>query len=304
MYDLICILGPTATGKTRLAAILASFINGEIISADSRQVYRNMNIGTGKDYKDYIIEDKQIPYHLIDIAQAGTEYNVYQYQNDFYQAYNSIKERANIPIFCGGTGLYLEAILRNYNLIKAPVNKELRDSLKSKSHEELEVLLKSMSVTLHNTTDTITRERLLRAIEIKNYTDKISLEKENVPLNSIIFGIKYERSLQRERISQRLKIRLNEGMIKEVENLILMGTSVERLLSYGLEYKYITQYILKQLSYNDMCRLLEIAIHQFAKRQMTWFRRMERNGVNIHWLDGELDMKIKISHILKLIKIK
>lgn len=303
MYDLICILGPTATGKTRLAAILASFIKGEIISADSRQVYRNMNIGTGKDYKDYIIEDKQIPYHLIDLVPAGVEYNVYQYKNDFYKAYSAIKQRSNIPILCGGTGMYLESILKNYNLVKAPLNSELRESLKNKTFEELKTFLISFSPNIHNTTDTLSRDRLLRAIEIKEYSNNIRLEPQKTPLNSIVFGIKYERTKQRERISERLKIRLNEGMIKEVEDLILLGTSVDRLLSYGLEYRYITQYILKQLSYKDMYRLLEIAIHQFAKRQMTWFRRMEQNGINIHWIDGELDMNIKISQIIKLIKI-
>jgi len=283
---MIVILGPTATGKTRLAAQIASRISAEIISADSRQVYRGMDIGTGKDYDDYRVGDQQIPYHLIDIVEPGTEYNVYRYQEDFIKAYHDITGRGKRLILCGGTGMYLEAVLKGYHLVKVPVNQELRDELGQKNNIVLIEMLESFK-PLHNVTDTGDRKRLIRAIEIQHYyREHPGLIKDYPKIPYHIKGVHYPRDVIRARITKRLNERLESGMIEEVKGLIDKGIDPDRLKFYGLEYKYITQYLLNELTYDEMVRQLNTAIHQFAKRQMTWFRRMERNGFDIEWLDG------------------
>jgi len=283
---MIVILGPTATGKTRLAAQIASRISAEIISADSRQVYRGMDIGTGKDYDDYRVGDQQIPYHLIDIVEPGTEYNVYRYQEDFIKAYHDITGRGKRLILCGGTGMYLEAVLKGYHLVKVPVNQELRDELGQKNNIILIEMLESFK-PLHNVTDTGDRKRLIRAIEIQHYyREHPGLIKDYPKIPYHIKGVHYPRDVIRARITKRLNERLESGMIEEVKGLIDKGIDPDRLKFYGLEYKYITQYLLNELTYDEMVRQLNTAIHQFAKRQMTWFRRMERNGFDIEWLDG------------------
>lgn len=290
MKSMITILGPTACGKTAFAAHLASNIGGEIISADSRQVYRAMDIGTGKDLDDYIVSGKKVPYHLIDIADAGEKYNVFRYQHDFLEAYNDIRSRNVVPILCGGTGLYIESVLRGYNLSPVPQNHALRASLEGKTLEELTDILKGYK-TLHNTTDTDTVQRAIRAIEIEDYCAKIPLEDRYFPeINSLVVGLDIERDLRREKITRRLKQRLDEGMVDEIRGLIEKGVSPDDLIYYGLEYKYLTLYVIGKISYEEMVRLLEIAIHQFAKRQMTWFRGMERRGIEINWIDASLPM--------------
>ena len=287
---MITILGPTACGKTAFAAHLASNIGGEIISADSRQVYRAMDIGTGKDLDDYIVEGKKVPYHLIDIADAGEKYNVFRYQHDFLEAYNDIRSRNVVPILCGGTGLYIESVLRGYHLSPVPQNHALRASLEGKTLEELTDILKGYKA-LHNTTDTDTVQRAIRAIEIEDYCAKIPLEDRYFPeINSLVVGLDIERDLRREKITRRLKQRLDEGMVDEIRGLIEKGVSPDDLIYYGLEYKYLTLYVIGKISYEEMVRLLEIAIHQFAKRQMTWFRGMERRGIEINWIDASLPM--------------
>lgn len=292
--DIIVVLGPTATGKTTFATNLALKLDGEIISADSRQVYREMDIGTGKDIEDYTIEGKEIPYHLLDIVEPGYEYNVFEYQKDFLKAYNDITSRGKIPILCGGSGLYLEAALKGYKLINVPVDENLRSELEVKSDEELLELLKSMR-KLHNTSDSMYRKRLIRAIEIELYYkehDDIDL---NFPkLNALVFGINFDRKIVRQRITERLKERLKGGMLAEVQKLLDKGVTKEKLVYYGLEYKFISQYLTGEFKYNDMFQKLNSAIHQFSKRQMTWFRRMEKNGTDINWLDGQLPLKEKI----------
>lgn len=296
-YDLIAILGPTASGKTKLAAALAHTLDTEIISADSRQIYRNMDIGTGKDIADYFVEGKQIPYHLIDIVEPGYKYNVFEYQRDFLHAYETIRKKQALPIVCGGTGLYLESILRGYKLLPVPENVELRKQLENKPLSELTNLLKQYK-TLHNTTDIDSVKRAIRAIEIEEYYAHLSVEERMFPnLRSIVFGLNIDREIRRKKISDRLQQRLNEGMVEEVQRLLDRGISPEDLIYYGLEYKYLTLYVTKQLSYNEMFRELEIAIHQFAKRQMTWFRGMERRGINIHWIDYNLSLEEKIAVI-------
>lgn len=301
-YDLITILGHTAGGKTAFAAHLASKLGGEIISADSRQVYKEMDIGTGKDYDDYVVEGKQIPVHLIDIMEAGYEYNVYLFKHDFLRVFTEIRDRNLIPILCGGSGLYIESVLRNYKLLDVPVNKSLRDDLENKSYEELEGILRLYG-PLHNVTDTVNRKRMIRAIEIGMFQ---SSEPENSGeehrLNPMVFGIRYERTVRRKRITERLQQRLEEGMVEEVEQLMKKGVSAEKMDYYGLEYRYISRYLLKQLSYDDMFRELNTAIHQFAKRQMTYFRGMERRGLTIHWIDGQLSMEDKVNLAMKIIK--
>ena len=296
-YDLIAILGPTASGKTRLAAALAHTLDAEIISADSRQIYRNMDIGTGKDIADYFVEGKKIPYHLIDIVEPGYKYNVFEYQRDFLHAYEAIREKQALPIVCGGTGLYLESVLRGYKLLPVPENAELRKQLEDKSLYELTDLLKQYK-TLHNTTDVDSVKRAIRAVEIEEYYAHLPVVERMFPnLKSIVFGIDIDREIRRKRISDRLQQRLNEGMVEEVQHLLDRGISPEDLIYYGLEYKYLTLYIIGQLSYNAMFKELEIAIHQFAKRQMTWFRGMERRGINIHWIDYNLPLEEKIAVI-------
>ena len=303
---MITILGPTATGKTAFAAYLAYKLNGEVISADSRQVYRGMNIGTGKDYEDYIVNNTKIPYHLIDIVDPGYEYNVYEYQRDFLDVYHQICSGGNLPVLCGGTGFYLEAVMKGYDLLKVPVNKELRAELDSKSNNELTEILKSYG-SLHNITDTEERARLIRAIEIKQYYSENKEKLIEFPeIPNVVFGIFFEREMIRNRITIRLKQRLGQGLIEEVQKLLSEGLKPEQLIFYGLEYKFITQYIVGQITFDEMFRRLNTAIHQFAKRQMTWFRKMEKDGFKIYWLDGgkSCDKNIEIvTEILKSHKI-
>ncbi len=296
-YNLVTILGPTAGGKTSVATHLANAIGGEVISGDSRQLYRGMDLGTGKDLHDYVVKGKQIPHHLIDIANAGYKFNVYEYQTLFLNAYNDIAGRGVTPILCGGSGLYIEAAIRGYRLIEVPENPELRAELANKSHEELEQMLASMK-KLHNHTDTDTRKRLVRAIEIEVYYASAPAKDFEYPkLNNIIFGVRFPRLQQRQRITDRLRQRLKEGMIDEVQRLLNSGVNSEDLMYYGLEYKWLTQHILGEITYEEMFSGLNTAIHQFAKRQMTWFRRMERNGLSIHWIDGNLSMEQKLEFI-------
>jgi tRNA dimethylallyltransferase len=295
-YNLITVLGPTASGKTRFAAVLASRLNGEIISADSRQVYRGMDIGTGKDYKDYIVEGKTVTAHLLDIVEPGYEYNIFEYQADFVRVFNEIVSRGKIPVLCGGSGLYIEAVLKGYRLINVPEDPRLRKSFENKSDEELADLLKSWK-PVHNTTDLVSRKRLIRALEIESFYRIYKDSRIHYPeLNPLITGILCDRDVRRERIAVRLKERLENGMIEEVEQLIRKGISYEKLIYYGLEYKYIARYLKGELAYNEMVAGLNIAINQFAKRQMTWFRRMERGGIKIHWIDAGLpdDEKVKL----------
>jgi tRNA dimethylallyltransferase len=296
-YNLITVLGPTASGKTRFAALLASRVNGEIISADSRQVYRGMDIGTGKDYNDYFVEGKTVTVHLLDIVDPGYEYNVFEYQADFIRVFNEIVSRKKMPVLCGGSGLYLEAVLKGYRLINVPVDNRLRKSFENESDEELADLLKSL-IPVHNITDLLSRKRLIRALEIESYYRANKDTRTDYPeLKPLITGILCDRDERRDRITTRLKERLENGMIEEVEQLIRKGISYEKLIYYGLEYKYIARYLKGEIGYNEMVTGLNIAIHQFAKRQMTWFRRMERRGIKIHWLDSGLpdNEKVKLT---------
>lgn len=296
---MITILGPTATGKTKLAAQIAHRLNGEIISADSRQVYREMNIGTGKDYKDYLIAGKKIPVHLIDIVEPGDEYNVFRYQKDFFEVYDEIIKRNKLPVLCGGTGLYIEAVLKGYKFSEAPRDEKLRKSLNNKTHNELVDILSSIQ-SLHNTTDILERDRLVKAIEIAAYRKEHPETATDFPkVQTQIFGIHYDRKIIRERITERLKDRLENGMVDEVEMLLKKGVSANKLKGYGLEYKFITQYILGEIDKETMFQKLNTAIHRFAKRQMTWFRKMERDGFKINWIDGELPMEKKINKVLE-----
>ena len=293
-YDLIVITGPTATGKTGLATRLASEIDGEIISADSRQVYRKMDIGTGKDLSEYIIDGKDIKHHLIDIAEPGYKYSVFEFQKDFLHAYNEIKDRGKTPILCGGTGMYIDSAIGRYRLLEVPENKDLRKELSGKTMEELTEMLAGMK-ELHNITDITDKSRLTRAIEIETYYKENPCKGNTLPkINYIIFATNFPRELIRERITMRLKNRLETGMIEEVKCLLSEGVKPEDLLYYGLEYKYITQYLSGELDYDEMFRLLNTAIHQFAKRQMTWFRRMERKGFKINWVESYEDIKDRI----------
>ena len=302
-YQLITVLGPTASGKTTFAAALAARLNTEIISADSRQIYRSMDIGTGKDLADYTVNGKTIPYHLIDICDPGYKYNVFEYQHDFFRAYETIRKKGKLPILCGGTGMYIEAVLKGYRLLDVPQNPGLRESLKDKSLPELEQILAGYKV-LHNKTDVDTAQRAIRAIEIEEYYENEAPDvNEYDPINSLIIGIDIDRELRREKISRRLRVRLDEGMVNEVRKIIDSGVKPEDLIYYGLEYKYLTLYIIGKLSYEDMVSQLEIAIHQFAKRQMTWFRGMERRGNTIHWIDATLPTEEKIEKTLELLKL-
>lgn len=296
--DLITVLGHTAAGKTAFAAHLAHRLGGEIISADSRQVYRGMDIGSGKDYKDYMVGNKRIPVHLIDLMEAGYEYNVYLFKQDFRRAFTEINDRKRMPILCGGSGLYLESALRNYKLLDVPVNKVLREDLAKKSYEELKELL-GLYGPLHNVTDTVNRKRMIRAIEIAMFqaTDTRRSVQDKI-LNPMVFGIRFERTARRNRITQRLQQRLKEGMVEEVEMLMKNGVTAEKMDYYGLEYRYISKYLLQELSYEEMVGKLNTAIHQFAKRQMTYFRGMERRGIPIHWIEGQLSMEEKIRAVL------
>ena len=285
--DLITILGPTASGKTKVAAQLAARLDAEIISADSRQVYRRMDLGTGKDLEDYVVDGKAIPYHLIDIAEPGTKYNVFEYQHDFLEAYSDIKARGKKVIVCGGTGLYLESVLRGYRLSPVPQDPGLRQQLQGKSLAELTDILKQFK-TLHNTTDVDSPARAIRAIEIATYYEHTPVEDRPFPqLSSYTIGIEVDRETRRQRISRRLRQRLDAGMVDEVRVLLREGIAPDDLLYYGLEYKYLTLHATGAMDFEEMSRRLEIAIHQFAKRQMTWFRGMERRGVEIHWMKPE-----------------
>jgi len=306
MQQMITILGPTASGKTPLAAALArqmaaSGMPAEIISADSRQVYRRMDIGTGKDLADY----GDVPYHLIDICEPGTRYNLFQYQQDFFDAYQDICRRGRLPILCGGTGLYIEAVLKGYHLSPVPQNQPLRDELEGKSLDELSLMLQELKArsgsVMHNTTDVDSCQRAIRAIEIETYNLEHPVPLRELPaINSLIVGVNIDRELRREKITRRLKARLDEGMVDEIRSLLASGIAAEDLLYYGLEYKYLTEYVVGQLSFDEMFRQLEIAIHQFAKRQMTWFRGMERRGFTIHWIDAQLPMAEKVAAIQHL----
>ena len=301
-YDLIAILGPTASGKTQFAAALASRLDTEIISADSRQIYKEMNLGTGKDLADYTVNGKQIPYHLIDIAEPGYKYNVFEYQRDLLKAYETVRIKGKLPIMCGGTGMYLESVLKGYRLLPVPENPELRARLNGKSLDELTEILKQYK-TLHNTTDVDTAKRAIRAIEIEEYYAHTPVDERAFPqLNSLIVGIDIDRELRREKITRRLQQRLEEGMVEEVRDLIKKGIKPEDLIYYGLEYKYLTLYVIGELTYEQMFHDLEIAIHQFAKRQMTWFRGMERRGFTIHWMNAQWSMEEKIAFVTQLIE--
>lgn len=305
MEKLITILGPTASGKTSLATALAAELGGEIISADSRQVYRGMDIGTGKDLADYVVDGKKIPYHLIDICEPGTKYNLFRYQEDFLNAYEGIRNRGVKPILCGGTGLYIEAVLKGYSLSPVPQNAELRERLAGKSLEELTAMLvelkKKTGSTMHNRSDVDTAQRAIRAIEIEEHNLNNPMpERECPPIDSLIIGVDIDRDERRRKITNRLKARLEDGMVEEIQGLLRRGIPAEDLIYYGLEYKFVTEYVTGKLTYDEMFRQLEIAIHQFAKRQMTWFRGMERRGFHIHWLDASKPIDDKVMAIMEL----
>lgn len=300
-FDLITILGPTASGKTPLAAALAARLRTEIISGDSRQVYRRMDLGTGKDLADYVVDGYRVPYHLIDIAEPGYKYNVFEFQRDFLKTYEDMRSRGLLPVLCGGTGMYLESVLKGYRLLPVPENLELREKLAGKSLEELTAILASYK-KLHNTTDVDTAKRAIRAIEIEEYYLHQPVEAREFPdIRSLIIGVDIDRDLRREKISRRLKQRLDEGMVDEVRALIDGGIHPDDLIYYGLEYKYLTLYVTGQMTYDEMYHQLEIAIHQFAKRQMTWFRGMERRGFTIHWIDATRPMEEKVNEIIGLL---
>lgn len=309
MQKMITILGPTASGKTSLAAALAARIDAEIISADSRQVYRGMTIGTGKDLDDYRQGDRLIPYHLIDICEPGTKYNLFQYQQDFHLIYNNIVARGVRPILCGGTGLYIESVLKGYALSPVPQNQALRDELADKSLAELTEMLEDLKrrnhSVMHNRTDVDTAQRAIRAIEIEIYNLEHPTDNRTLPpIDSVIIGVDINREERRRKITQRLKQRLEEGMVDEIRQLLDRGIAPENLIYYGLEYKFVTEYVIGKTSYEEMFRQLEIAIHQFAKRQMTWFRGMERRGFTIHWIDALDPMDSKVAQIMDIAHIQ
>lgn len=303
-YNLVTVLGPTACGKTTFAVALADHLHTAVISADSRQVYRSMDLGTGKDLGEYILEGRAVPHHLIDIVDAGYKYNVFEFQRDFLDVYTALRTEGQLPVMCGGTGMYIESVLRGYRLIEVPENNELRDSLADKSLEELTAILKSYK-RLHNTTDVDTCKRAIRAIEIEEYyrTNEVSI-RDFPKINSLTIGLDISRELRRERISRRLRERLDLGMVDEVRGILASGVKPDDLIYYGLEYKYLTLYVIGALNYDDMVNQLEIAIHQFAKRQMTYFRGMERRGVNINWIDASLSAEEKLFRVNQLLEGK
>lgn len=306
MIPIITILGPTASGKTDIAAHLAAELSAEIISADSRQVYRRMDIGTGKDLADYVVDGKRVPYHLIDIVEPGTKYNLFEYQRDFLEAYNDIRNRGKNVILCGGTGLYIESVLKGYRLIPVPENKELRHELEGKSLLELTSILERLKAennsNMHNSTDVDTSKRAIRAIEIEMAYKEAHVEERTFPkIDNVIIGVGIDRDLRRMKITRRLDQRLQDGMVDEVKSLLDSGIPADDLIYYGLEYKFVTEYILGKSTFEEMHRSLEIAIHQFAKRQMTWFRGMERRGFTIHWIDAADSMEEKINEIKKVL---
>lgn len=305
MAKMITIIGPTACGKTAVATQLAVRVGGEVISADSRQVYRRMDIGTGKDLADYEVGGRHVPYHLIDIAEPGTKYNLFQYQHDFLKAYESILARGALPILCGGTGLYVEAVLRGYRLAAVPENKELRERLEGKSLAELTEMLAGLKrrngSVMHNTTDVDTAKRAIRAIEIETFNgENPTAGAELPPIDSLIVGLDIGREERRRRITERLRQRLDSGMVDEVRSLLESGVAADDLIYYGLEYKYVTEYAIGRIGYDEMFAQLEIAIHQFAKRQMTWFRGMERRGLHIHWIDAMRPVAEKVDEIIRM----
>jgi len=301
MSTLITIIGPTASGKTRLAALLASRVDGEILSGDSRQVYRDMDLGTGKDLADYIVDGKTIPYHLIDIVDAGYKYNVYEYQRDFTAAFNDIISRGKTPILCGGSGMYIEAVLKGFRLIQVPSNPALRRWCDTLSDQEITTELRKYK-RLHNTTDIDTRRRAVRALEIETYYAANPLVELAYPqIEPVIIGVSIDREVRRQRIDTRLETRINEGMVEEVKGLLARGVPAETLVYYGLEYKFLARYVTGQISYDECQDQLNIAIHQFAKRQMTWFRGMERRGMLIHWIDGQQPVEQRVEDCLSII---
>lgn len=301
-YDILAVVGPTACGKTSLAVDLAlSIDDAEIISADSRQVYRGMDIGTGKDLAEYTRNGITVPSHLLDIVDAGEKYNLFEFQHDFLKAYEDIKARGAFPVMCGGSGLYVESVLRGYRLLPVPENPELRARLEEKSLEELTAILAGYK-SLHNNTDTDSKKRAIRAIEIEEYYLNCPVEERSFPqINALVVGVSVDREVRRERISRRLRERLKEGMVEEVRALLDSGLDPEQLIYYGLEYKYLTLYLTGAMGYDDMVCGLEIAIHQFAKRQMTWFRGMEKRGVDIKWVDASLERGQLVEQIKKML---
>jgi tRNA dimethylallyltransferase len=300
-HDIIVITGPTATGKTRLAALVAARLHGEVISADSRQVYRGMDIGTGKDMSDYIVDGTQVTCHLINIVDAGYRYNVYEYQRDFIMVFNNIRRRKRYPVVCGGSGMYVDSIVSGYRLIQVPMNNNLRAALAGKTLEELTHIL-LLYKSLHNKTDVDTVKHAVRAIEIEDYYRQHPVDDKPFPVkNPLVAGIFFDRDTRRERITARLKNRLEGGMIEEVQRLIASGVHPDDLIYYGLEYKYVTLYLLDKMSYQEMALKLETEIHRFAKRQMTWFRGMERRGITINWIDGTLSDSEKTDIIISKI---
>lgn len=300
-YNLVTILGPTACGKTTLAVALADRLDTAVISADSRQVYRSMDLGTGKDLSEYQVGDRRVPFHLIDIVDAGYKYNVFEYQRDFLNVFGQLSSIGQTPVLCGGTGMYLESVLRGYHLVEVPENKPLREALADKSLEELTDMLRGYK-ELHNTTDVDTCKRAIRAIEIEEYYRTHDVNVREFPeIRSLTIGLDVSRELRRERISRRLRERLEQGMVEEVRSILTTGVQPDDLIYYGLEYKYLTLYVIGQLTYDEMVSQLEIAIHQFAKRQMTYFRGMERRGVPIHWIDATLSTEEKVEQICSML---
>ncbi len=299
-YQMIAVVGPTASGKTALAARLCYEMNGEVISGDSRQVYRGMDLGTGKDLEDYHINGRTIPCHLVDIRPCGDKYTVFHFQRDFLKAYQTVRDHQALPVLCGGSGLYVESVLRGYRLLDVPQNPSLRAALQGKSLQELTEML-SRYKTLHNTTDVDTAKRAIRAIEIEEFYLQTPPEVTSMPkISTLVVGVDIDRDLRRERITRRLSQRLKDGMVEEVKGLLDSGIAPEDLIYYGLEYKFLTLYLMGKLTYDEMFQGLETAIHQFAKRQMTWFRGMERRGIPIHWIPFGLPMEEKVEMVREL----
>jgi tRNA dimethylallyltransferase len=300
-HDIVVITGPTATGKTRLAALVAARLGGEVISADSRQVYRGMDIGTGKDLSDYVVDGRRVPVHLVDIVDAGYRYNVYEYQRDFLRVFDEMTARGSFPVVCGGSGMYVDSIVSGYRLVQVPVNDKLRSLLAGRSLGELTEIL-SQYKSLHNRTDVDTVKRAVRAIEIADYYTQNPVDDKPFPVkNPLVTGIFLDRETRRRRISDRLRMRLEGGMIEEVQRLVTAGINPDDLIYYGLEYKYVTLYLLNRMGYEEMAQKLEIEIRRFAKRQMTWFRGMERRGITIHWIDGSMSDEKKTACIISKI---
>ncbi|MBR7135064.1 MAG: tRNA (adenosine(37)-N6)-dimethylallyltransferase MiaA [Bacteroidaceae bacterium] len=296
-YDMLAVVGPTACGKTSLAVELALALHGEVLSADSRQVYRGMDIGTGKDLNEYMRDGVAVPVHMVDIVDAGEKYNLFEFQRDFLHAYEKIRSKGSLPIMCGGSGMYVESVLRGYRLIPVPENTALRNELANKTLDELTAILATYK-KLHNNTDTDTVKRAIRAIEIEEYYKKIPVgEREFPKIRTLTVGLDVSREVRRERISRRLHARMEQGLVEEVERLLASGLTAEQLIYYGLEYKFVTLYIKGELTRKQMIDELEIAIHQFAKRQMTWFRGMERRGIDVKWVDTTLPMSSQVEII-------